>query len=194
MFRTQLLTMSDVYAVLTHSKYLKNQGQNSFHSVKKRSSGNKYMKSDLYIKKALLVTTKKNRFCYKSFQHSAFLNLFDEYSYVFPPNWGTPRPFLWKNIKKKKKKMCWNALETYCYPQLPDTLIWRILPAILILDSETFFFSSVVHRSKSPIKTKIKKLFILEPIQLPLISSSHASAMIFTCWLSKQVTSTSILN
>lgn len=32
---TVLLTMSDVYAVLTHSKYLINQEQNSLHSVKK---------------------------------------------------------------------------------------------------------------------------------------------------------------
>lgn len=78
--RTELLTMSDIYAVLTHSKYLINQEQNSFHSVKKSSSGNKYMKSDLYIKKALLVTTKKNTFCYKRLHHSAFLNMFDEYS------------------------------------------------------------------------------------------------------------------
>lgn len=139
--------MSDVYAVVTHSKYLVNQEQNSFHSVKKSSSGNKYMKPDLYIRKALLVTTKKNRFCYKGFQHSAFLNLFDEYSYMFSPNWGTPRPLLWKwrGGKKKKKKGGvggnWNALEPYCYPQLPDILIWRIMPAILILASETLFFS-----------------------------------------------------
>lgn len=33
---TALLTMSDAYAVLTHSKYLINQEQNSFHSVKKK--------------------------------------------------------------------------------------------------------------------------------------------------------------
>lgn len=32
---TALLTMSDVYAVLTHNKYLINQLQNSFLSVKK---------------------------------------------------------------------------------------------------------------------------------------------------------------
>lgn len=113
--------MSHVYAVLTHSKYLINQEQNSFHSVKKSSSGNKYMKSDLYIKKALLVTTKKNRLCYKSFQHSAFPNLFVEYSYHFK--------------ERKKKKMDQNALETCCCPQLPDILIWRILQTILILDS-----------------------------------------------------------
>lgn len=50
---TALLTMSDVYAVLTHNKYLINQVQNSFLSVKKKtSSGNKYMKCDLYMKKS----------------------------------------------------------------------------------------------------------------------------------------------
>lgn len=143
--------MSDTYAVLTHSKYLINQEQNSFHSVKKSSSGNKYMKSDLYIKKALLVTTKKNRFCYKRLQHSAFLNMFDEYSYIFSPNWGTPRPF---QRKKEKKEMEQNAPFTIYSCQ--DTLIWILLPAILTSDSETLFFTSVVHRFKGPIRKKPK--------------------------------------
>lgn len=50
---TAQVTMSQVYAVLTHNKYLINQVQNSFLSVKKKtSSGNKYMKSDLYMKKS----------------------------------------------------------------------------------------------------------------------------------------------
>lgn len=49
---TVLLTMSDVYAVLTHNKYLINQVQNAFLLSKKNSSGNKYMKSDLYMKKS----------------------------------------------------------------------------------------------------------------------------------------------
>lgn len=89
-------------------------------------------------RKAHLVTTKKNWFCYKSFQHSAFLNLLDEYSYIFFPEQSTPGPFQRKRKKKKKRgeQKDWNALETYCYPWLPDTLIWRILPITLILDSE----------------------------------------------------------
>lgn len=153
--------MSDVYAVVTHSKYLVNQEQNSFHSVKKSSSGNKYMKPDLYIRKALLVTTKKNRFCYKGFQHSAFLNLFDEYSYMFSPNWGTPRPLLWKwRGGKKKKKKGGGGGELKC--------TWALLlsTATRYIDLENnashpdfgfrdaLFFSSVVHRTKSPIEKK----------------------------------------
>lgn len=168
--------MSDVYAVLTHSKYLINQEQNSFHSVKKSSSGNKYMKSDLYIKKALLVTTKKNRFCYKSFQHSAFLNLFDEYSYIFSPNWGSPIPFQRKGGKKPKG------------PKYTGDLLLPTATSHIDLENTAnhldfglFFSVQLPKVSRVPLKKK-KNLLILESIQLPLNSISDVSATIwFSC-------------
>lgn len=103
----ELLTTSDVYAVLTHSKYLINQEQNGFHSVKKSSSGNKNMKSDLYIKKSSFgyhqnkIKKKNTGSVTKASSSFKFLNLFDEYSYVFCP--GTQQePF--GGVKEKKKK------------------------------------------------------------------------------------------
>lgn len=140
------------------------------------------MKSDLYIEKSSFgyhqkIKNKKNTGSVtKASSNFTFLNLFDEYSYVFCP--GTQQePFGGVKEKKKKGLKDRNAPVTHCYPQLPDILIWKITLAILILDSETTFASAQLFMdSRAQFK---KKLSILEPIPLPF-TSSHASAVIFT--------------
>lgn len=93
------------------------------------------MKSDLYIKKSSFGyhQKKKKGSVTKASSNFKFLNLFDEYSYVFCPE-TQQEPF--GGVKEKKKGLKdWNAPVTHCYPQLPDILIWKITLAILILDS-----------------------------------------------------------
>lgn len=158
------------------------------------------MKSDLYMKKSsfsyyqgkLVLLQKLSALCISKSIRWIFLYIFPQLKH----NMTLSKKEKEKREKKKKKR---NALETYCYPQVSDTLIWRILPTILNSEirflqfSCTLFYNSVVHRFKSSCR-KQKKIFILEHIQLPPTNCSHISATIFIFWLSKQVTATSTLN
>lgn len=110
-------------------------------------------------RKAHLVTTKKNWFCYKSFQHSAFLNLLDEYSYIFFPQLKHTRTLSKKENEKKRGGT--KRLNCTGHLRLPTATRYIDLENIANhLDfgfRVSFSYNSVVHRFKSSFRKKEKK-------------------------------------